>query len=91
MLPTHSLSQQGLSEFLALQSQVSEANIFSTFLFLRNADAQGNIIPKYEGINLFHIQQMKKAVIMYGPNSPFTKELLKAMASYIENFIPYDW
>ena len=28
---------------------------------------------------------------MYGPHSPFTKELLNAMASSIGNFVPYDW
>ena len=28
---------------------------------------------------------------MYGPDSPFTKELLNSMASSIENFIPYGW
>ena len=34
---------------------------------------------------------MKKSVTMYGPQSPFTKELLNAMTSSIKNFIPYDW
>ena len=47
---------------LALQSQVSEADGFPTFPVLRNADAQGQIIPQYEGTNFFHMQQMKKAV-----------------------------
>ena len=28
---------------------------------------------------------------MYGPHSPFTKELLNATTSSIKNFIPYDW
>ncbi|OWK04402.1 hypothetical protein Celaphus_00016344 [Cervus elaphus hippelaphus] len=45
---------QRLSKLLALQSQVSEANGFSAFPVLRNADTQGQIIPQYEGINLFH-------------------------------------
>ena len=76
---------------LALQSQVSEADGFSTFPVLRNPDTQGHIIPQYEGINFFHIQQMKKPVTMYGPHSPFTKELLNVVASSIGNFIPYDW
>ena len=76
---------------LALQSQVSEANGFSSFPVLRNADAQGQIIPQYEGINFFHIQQMKKAATMYGQHSPFTREILNAMASSIGSLIPYDW
>ena len=37
------------------------------------------------------MQEMKKAVIVYGPHSPFTKELLNTMASSIGNFVPYDW
>ena len=53
LLPTHSPSQQRLSELLALQSQVSEADGFSVFPVSRNPDAQGHIIPHYEGINLF--------------------------------------
>ena len=36
------------------------------------------------------MQQMKKAVTMYGPHSPFTRENLNAMASSIGTFIPYD-
>ena len=88
---TCSPSWQRLSELLALQSQVSEANGFSAFPILRNPDAQGHIIPLYEAINFFLMQQMKKAVVMYGPHSPFTKELLNAMTSSVENFIPYDW
>ena len=28
---------------------------------------------------------------MYGPHSPFTKNLLNAMTSSIGNFVPYDW
>ena len=76
---------------LALQSEVSEAYGFSAFPVLRNADAQGQIIPQYEGINFFHRQQMKKAVSMYGPHSPFTREILNALASSTGNVIPYDW
>ena len=76
---------------MALQSQVSDADGFSVFPVLRNSDAQGHIIPQYDGINLFHMQQMKKAIIMYGPHSPFTRELLNVAASSIGNFIPYDW
>jgi len=37
------------------------------------------------------MQQMKKAVTMYGPHLPFTKELLNVVASSIGNFILYDW
>ncbi|OWJ99956.1 hypothetical protein Celaphus_00015984 [Cervus elaphus hippelaphus] len=48
-------------------------------------------MPQYEGINLFHMQQMKKAVTRYVPHSPFTREILNAMASSIGTFIPYDW
>ena len=76
---------------MALQSQVSDADGFSVFPVLRNSDTQGHIIPQYDGINLFHMQQMKKAIIMYGPHSPFTRELLNVAASSIGNFIPYDW
>ena len=76
-------SQQRLSEFLALQLQVSEAEGFSAFPVLRNVDAQGQITPQYKGINFFHMQQMKKAVTMYGPHSPFTTEILNALVSNI--------
>ena len=37
------------------------------------------------------MQQRTKAVTMYGPHSPVTKELLNVVASSIGNFIPYDW
>ena len=84
-------SQQRLSELLALQSQVSEADGLPAFPVLRNADTQGQTIPQYEGINFFHLQQMKKAVTMYGPHSPFMRKILNAMASSIGTFIPYDW
>ena len=57
---------------------------------LINVDAQGQLISQYEGTDFSHVQQMKKAVTMYGPYSPFTKELLNAMASSIGTFIPYD-
>ena len=90
-LPTHSPSRQRLSELLALQSQVSEANGFSAFPVLRNPDAQGHIIPQYEGINFYHMQQIQKAITMYGPCSPFTKVLLNSITSSIGNFIPHDW
>ena len=76
---------------LALQSQVSEANGFSAFPVLRNPDTQGHIIPQYDGINLFHMQQMKKAITMYCPHSSFTKALLNSITSSIGNFIPHDW
>ena len=62
------------------------------FPVLRNPDTQGHIIPQYEGISFFfYMQQMKKAITMYGPHSPFTKELLNVVASSIGNFILYDW
>ena len=76
---------------LALQSQVSEAKGFSAFLVLRNVDAQGQIIPQYEGINLFYMQQVKKAITLYGSHSPFTREIVSAMVSSIGTFIPNDW
>ena len=75
----------------ALQSRVSEADGFSAFPVLRNVNSQGQIIPQYEGIDFSYIQQMKKTVTMYGPHSPFTKELINAMASSIGTFIPYNW
>ena len=74
-----------------LQSQVSEDDDFFAFPVLRNINAQGQLIPQYKDIDFSHMQQMKKAVTMYGPYSPFTKELLNIMTSSIENFIPYDW
>ena len=52
--------QQRLSELLALQLQISDADVFSVFPVLRNSDAQEHIIPQYDGINIFYIQQMKK-------------------------------
>ena len=76
---------------LALQLQVSEAEGFSAFPVLKNVDVQGQITPQYEGINLFHIQQVKRAITLYGPHSPFTREILNALASNIKNLIPYDW
>ena len=75
---------------LALQLQVSETEGFSAFPVLRNVDAQGQITPQYEGINFLHMQQMKKAITMYGPHSPFTRLILNAMVSSIGTFIPYD-
>ena len=91
LLLIHSPLRQRLSESLALQSQVSEADGFSTFQVLRNANAQGQIIPQYEGINFFHMQQMKKAVTIYDPHSSFTREILNAMVSSIATFILYNW
>ena len=88
---THFPSQRRLSDLLALQSQVSEASDLFAFPVLGNVYAQRQLIPQYEGIDFSHMQQMKKAVTIYGPHSPFTKELLNAMASSIGNFIPYDW
>ena len=76
---------------LALQLQVTEADGFSAFPVFRNPDAQGHIIPQYEGINFYHMQQIKKAITVYGPQSPFTKVLLNYITSYIGNFIPLDW
>ena len=74
-----------------MQSQVSEAGDLFAFPVLGNVYAQGQLIPQYAGIDFSHMQQMKKAITIYGPHSPFTKELLNAMASSIGNFIPYDW
>ena len=74
-----------------MQSQVSEVEGFSAFPVLRNLDAQGHIIPQYKVINFYHMQQIKKAITVYGPQSPFTKVLLNYITSYIGNFIPLDW
>ena len=74
-----------------MQSQVSEADGFSAFPVFRNPDAQGHIIPQYEGINFYHMQQIKKAITMYGAHSLFTKVLLNSITSCIGNFIPHDW
>ena len=76
---------------LALQSQVSEADDFSAFPVFRNPDPQGHILPQYEGINFFHMQQIKKAITMYSPHSTFTKALVNSITSSIRNFIPHDW
>ena len=76
---------------LALQSQVSETDGFSAFPGFRNPDAQRHIILHYEAINLFHMQQIKKAITMYGPHSPFTKALLNSITSSTGDFIPHDW
>ena len=91
ILSTHSPSRRRLSELLALQSWISKANGFSAFPVLRNTKAQGQIIPQYEGIDFSHMQQIKKAVTMCGPHLPFTKELLNVIASFVGNFVPYDW
>ena len=61
------------------------------FPVLRNPDTQGHLIPQYDGINLFYMQQMKKAITMYGPHLPFTRELLNIVASSNGNIFPYDW
>jgi len=82
-LPTHSPSQQRLSELLALQSEFSEADGFSAFPVLRNPDIQGNIMLQYEGISFYHMQQIKKAITMYRLHSPFTKVLLNSITSSI--------
>ena len=82
-LPTQYPSPQRLSELLALQSQVSEADGFSAFPILRNPDAQGHIMLQYEGINFYHMQQIKKAITMYRLHSPFTKVLLNSITSSI--------
>ena len=74
-----------------MQSRVSEADDLFAFPVLGSVYAQGQLIPQYEGTDFSHMQQMKKAVTINGPHSPFTKELLNAMASSIGNFIPYDW
>ena len=55
---------------------------------LGNVYAQGQLILQYEGISFSHMQQMKKAVTVYSPHSPFTEELLNAIASSTGNFIP---
>ena len=46
---------------------------------------------QYEGINFYHMQQIKKAITMYSPHSPFTKALLNSVTSSIRGFIPHDW
>ena len=53
-------SQQRLSELLALQLQVSEAEGFSAFPVLKNVSSQVQITPQYEGINLFTYNKWKR-------------------------------
>ena len=71
-----------------MQSQVSEADDIFAFPVLGNVYAKGQLISQYEGIDFSHRQEMKKAVTVYSPHSPFTEELLNAMASSTGNFIP---
>ena len=37
------------------------------------------------------MQQMKKAITMYGPHLPVTREPLNIVASSNGNIFPYDW
>ena len=37
------------------------------------------------------MEQIKKAITMYGSHSPFTKALLNSITSTLGNFIPHDW
>ena len=74
-----------------MQSQVSEANDLLAFPALKNVNAQRQLIPQYGDIDFSYIQEIKKAINMYAPHSPFTKELLNTMTSSIKNFNPYDW
>ena len=74
--------------FTGLQSWVSEANDHFVFPVLINVDAQGQLISQYEGTDFSHMQEMKKPLTVYGLHSPFTEELLNAMASSTGNFIP---
>ena len=79
LLPTHSPSRQRLSELLALQPEVSEADGFSALPVFRNPDAQGHIIPQYEGSNFYYMQQIKKSTTMYGLHSPLSKVILNSI------------
>ena len=79
-----------LSDILALQSRVSEADDLFAFPVLKNVNAQRQLIPQYEDIDFSHMQQMKKAVTIYCSHLLFTKKLLNAMTSSIKIFIPYD-
>ena len=65
-------SQQRLSELLALQSQVSEADGFSAFPIIRNIDAQGQIIPQYEGIYFFSHATNEKGCNYVWPTFAFS-------------------
>ena len=71
-----------------MQSLISEADDLFAFPVLGNVYAQGQLILQYDGTDFPHKQEMKKAVTVYGPHSPFTEELLNAMASSPGNFIP---
>ena len=74
-----------------MQSRLSEADELLVFLVLGDVNTEGQLIPEYECIDFSHMQQMKKAVTVYSPHLPYTKELLNAMASSIGNCIPYDF
>ena len=63
---THSPSRWRLSDLLALQSRVYEADDLFAFPVLKNVNAQRQLIPQYEDIDFSHMQQMKKAVTVYG-------------------------
>ena len=69
-----------------MQSQVSEADDIFAFPVLRDVNTQGQLIPQYEDIDFSHMQQMKKAITMYSPHSPFTKALLNVAAFSIGNY-----
>ena len=84
----HSPTWQRISDLLALQSWVSEADDIFAFPVLGNVYAKGQLISQYEGIDFSHMQEMKMAVTVYGPHSPFTEELPNAVASSTGNFIP---
>ena len=61
-----------------MQSRVSEVNDLLAFFVLGNVYAEGQLIPEYERIDFSHMQQVKMGVTLYGPHSPYTKELLHA-------------
>ena len=73
-----------------MQSQISESYDLFAFPMLKNVNAQEQLIAQYKDIDFSHMKQMKMAVTMYGPHSPFTKKHLNTMTSSTENCTPYD-
>ena len=69
---THSPSRQSFLIYWLCNLE-SEADDLFAFPVLRNINAQGQLIPQHEYIDFSHMQQMKKAVTMYGPYSLLLK------------------
>lgn len=62
------------------------------FPIVRPLPVGGQMQPaRWEGIDIDHIGRLKKAVTLYGPQSPYVKNILHGVAQHYGNFAPYDW